>query len=385
MREMVGSKDGHEVVALARDGQEAIQMAMQLVPHLAFISHDLPGISGLQTCETLSALAPDIMLVLISDSKSQSRMENAMRAGARALITKPLDGSHLSALIDELAAARQRRESSEVLEWKDPSGYPKVISVTGAKGGVGKTTVAVNLAVLLAKRLPNKVALIDLYAQFGDVATMMNITPKHTVAELAPICDELDADLLQTYITKHRSGVHVLVASVKPVPLDAVTAKCLDNLLYTLKRSYRYVIIDLPPMLHESTLHVLAHSNTILLIANLFELTTATDSKRFFDALQQEHISKDNIGVVLNRVSKANRLNTADVQRMLDCGILAEIPNDRRLVTAVNQGVPFVLNDGDSPVARSFEVLAEAVAESSGYSTNRDGSVAESRDLRRRR
>lgn len=376
MRETVGSFKGCEVVGLARDGQETIQMAVLLVPHVAIISHDLPGISALQACEILSALAPDVMAILVSNSKSQDRIDSAMRAGARAVIAKPLDNSQLQTLITELAEVRKRRESPEVLDWKDPSRFPRVVSITGAKGGVGKSTVAVNLAVLLAKRLPNRVALLDLYTQFGDVAAMLNITPKHTIADMESVCDEVDTDLVQSYVTKHPSGVHVLTASVTPLPLNAVSSECLDRLLYVLKRTHRYVILDVPPILHEVTLHALAHSNIILLIANLFDLTTATDTKKIYDALQQEHVSKENIRIVLNRVLKANRLRVADIEQMFGCGILAQIPNDRRLVTAINQGIPLVLSDGDSPIGRSFALLAEAVAGPIGCIPRADGASA---------
>ncbi len=156
---------------------------------------------------------------------------------------------------------------------------------------------------------------------------------------------------------------------MKPVPLGAASAECLDNLLYMLKRMYRYVIMDVPPFLHEATLHALAHSNLILLVANLFDVTTATDTKQIYDALQQEHISKESIKIVLNRVLKANRLRPADIEKMFDCGILAQIPNDRRLVTAVNQGIPLVLNDGDSPVGKGLALLADVIENSTSYAS----------------
>ena len=369
LREMLGTLSDCEIVGLARDGQEAIQMAMQLVPNVAILSRDLPGISGLRTCEILSALAPDVMSVITSDSQSQDGVDSAMRSGARAVVAWPLDPARLSRLVGELDEVRKRQESPEVLDWRHPSKFPKIISITGAKGGVGKSTIAVNLAVVLAKRLPNKVALVDLYTQFGDIAAMLNITPKRTIAEMECITDEFDAGLVQNYMTKHSSGVHVLVTSVKPVPLGAASTECLDNLLYMLKRMYRYVIMDVPPYLHEATLHALAHSNLILLVSNLFDVTTATDTKQIYDALQQEHISKESIKIVLNRVLKANRLRPADIEKMFDCGILAQIPNDRRLVTAINQGIPLVLNDGDSPVGKGLALLADVIENSTSYAS----------------
>jgi pilus assembly protein CpaE len=215
--------------------------------------------------------------------------------------------------------------------------------------------------VVLAEHFPNKVALLDLYTQFGDIAAMMNVVPKYTLGDLVPVSKDLDTELIQNYITKHASGVHVLVSSVEPIPLDVITAECLDSVLYVLKRMYRYVIMDVPPILHPATLHVLAHSNVILLIANLFDLTTATDTKKLYDALQSEHISRDNIKLVLNRVSKVNRLHTADIEQMFDCSILAHIPNDGRLVNSVNQGIPLAMSDGASPLGRSFIRLAASI------------------------
>jgi pilus assembly protein CpaE len=361
MRDMLGSNGTCEIVGFARDGQEAIQMSVQLSPQVAFISYDLPGISGPQTCEMLNALAPGIMSVLVSDTKSQSRVDAAMRSGARALISKPPSGEELRALASELAAVGVRRDSSEYQEWKDPSRFPRVVAITGAKGGVGKTTIAVNLSVTLAKRFPNKVALLDLYTQFGDVATMFNIQPKHVIADMATICDDLDADLVSDYVTRHPSGVDILVTAVDPLALDAVDGKCLSSLLHVLKRTYQYVIVDVPPFLHESTLQVLTHANLVLLVANLFDVTTASDTSRIYRALRDEHISAQNIRVVLNRVSKTNRLHVMDVEQMFDCDIAAHIPNDSRLVGSVNRGIPLALSDGDSPLGRSLARLSDVI------------------------
>lgn len=361
MRDYLSNECSCEVVGLARDGHEAIQLAMQLLPHIMFISHDLPGITGLQTCEIINALAPDIMAIMVTDTKSIERVEAAMKVGARAVVTRPLKSPEVGYLIQELADVRNRRDSDDIQELKDPARFPKVISITGAKGGVGKSTIAVNLAVALAKQAPNKVVIVDMYTQFGDIATMFNVTPKHTISDLEPILKDLDQDLIRNYVSEHESGVHVLVATINPLPLDAISVECWDTLIHLLKRTYRYVIIDMPPILHPTTIHVLMHSNIVLLIANLFDLTTAMDTKKFYDALDQERISKEHIKVVLNRVSKVNRLHAADLEQMFPCGILAHIPNESKLVNAINKGVPLAMTDGDSPYGRSIDRLAATI------------------------
>jgi len=371
LREMIGAERDHEVVGLARDGQEAVQMAMLHKPQVALISYDLPGMSGTQTAETMAVVSPDVMTILVADSQSPEVFSSAMRSGARAVLTKPLDPKQLSLTIDELADANKRRGSSEILQWRDPSRFPKVIAIPSAKGGVGKSTLAANLAVTLAKEYTDQVALIDMYTQFGDIATMFNIVLRRTIADMAPMYQDIDVASLKNYITVHPSGVHILAASDSPQPLDAISADCMDTVLYLLKRNYRFVVIDVPPMLHHTTLHVLAHANLVLLIANLFDLTTSTDTKKFYDAIQAEYISKDNVRIILNRMSKVNRLHTSDIERIFGAPVMAHIPNDSLLVKAVNDGTPYVLSNSDSQFAQSMNMLAKRIIgnESSTEST----------------
>lgn len=362
IREMIGERGDFDAVGLARDSQEAIQLAMQLSPDVALIAYDLPGLTGMQTCEILSSLSPGMMIGLITDAKTPERMDKALTCGARAVIAKPLSADQLCALVSELAELKQRRESPETLEWADPARYPKIISVTGAKGGVGKSTIAANLATVMAWQEPDAVMLIDFYTQFGDMPTMFNFTPKGTIAEIMPVCADLDIDLVSSYVTRHSSGVHILVMSVEPLPPEIVDLECLDSLIYVLKSQYRYIIVDMPPMLYTTTLHVLTHSNMILLIANLRDLTTLTDTRKFYDTLHDERISDDSIGIVLNRISKANKLQLQDVQQMFGCQIVAHIPDDDKVLTAINEGRPAVLMDKRSTFTRGIEQIASAIS-----------------------
>lgn len=368
---IVASDAECEIVGLAQDGQEAVELAVMRSPHVAIISNNVRGISPLQTCEMLNAVAPAVMPVLLVDSRSPDSLESAMRSGARAVVSIPVNSKELLPLIATLTEVGKRRDSDEVRQLKDPSTFSRVIAVTGAKGGVGKSTIAVNLAVILARYAPTKVALVDCYTQFGDIATMFNVRPTRTLSELDSVSKDLDATMIQDYLTKHPSGVDILVSSMEPLPLDSMSAECLENLLYVLKRMYRYIVVDVPPILHEPTLRLLSHANTILLIANLFDLTTATDTKRFFTAVGESRIPRENIGVVLNRVSRTNQIHTKDMESLFECGILASIPNDRRLVSAINQGVPIAVSDGDTPFGRSMGALASKVSGMRGELTDR--------------
>jgi len=361
LRDLVGEVSGCEIVGLATDGQEAVHLAMQLRPEIAFISYELPGLSGAQTCEMLCALAPEIMSVLVTNTKTQERIESALRCGARALLSTPFEAGVFRSLATELAEISGRRRSSELQEWKDLSRFPRVISVTGAKGGVGKSTVAANLAVTLAKRLPEKVALVDLHTQFGDICAMFNINPKATISEMANEYQYLDSDLVEGYTTKHPCGVHILVAAVKPAPLESVSVECLDSLLVVLKRQYRYIVLDMPAYLNSITLHALSHSNTILLVAGLSDVTVAVDTRKLYQAFQEEHIAREKVHLVINQVSRGGSLSVGDLEQVVGCRALVTIPSDGRVIHAVNDGVPLAMTDGSSPVGRSLSRLADLV------------------------
>jgi pilus assembly protein CpaE len=241
-----------------------------------------------------------------------------------------------------------------------------VIVVTGAKGGIGKSTIATNLAVGLAKRTGDKVAIIDLYTQFGDVSTMLNIRPTRTIVDLVSMTDELDIQLVEDHMVEHESGVRVLIGSVDPVALEAIPVPTIEAILNTLRLNYRFVVIDMPPFLHSAHLHVLTYCSTLLLVANLFDVTTVSDAKKFFQVVEGRYVAKEKIHLVLNRSSKFNRLVASDVVRALDHPVAAEIPNDSRLVYAINQGIPIVMSRPNSPVAQSIQQLVDAVSQSNG-------------------
>ncbi|MHB0912935.1 MAG: AAA family ATPase [Armatimonadota bacterium] len=356
-----------EIVGLARDGEEAVQLAIHLSPHVALIDHNLPGVSGLQACEIMSVLAPETMPVLIADAPTPEFVEGAMRVGARAVIEKPLDAMRIGHLIQDLTKVWDRRRSSELQEWKDPSRYSKMISVTGGKGGIGKSTIAVNLSAALSSEQKDGVVLVDMHPQFGDIAMMLNATPRLSIADMAGHAGELDPQLVGNYITKHPSGVHFLVSSTRLNSADdAPDTRLMEELFYVLRRMYRYIVIDVPAAFNESTLHVLTNSNRILLVANLVDLTAIANAKKLYDVLLEEQIPREKIGIVLNQIARTNKLQAADVEGMFDCEVAGRIPEDGRTLSAVNQGVPLVVSDADSAFSAGIGELVEVVSSAHG-------------------
>jgi pilus assembly protein CpaE len=191
---------------------------------------------------------------------------------------------------------------------------------------------------------------------------MLNLNPRRTLADLVPATEEMDAQSVEEHLETHASGLKVGVGSVLPQPLDLFTTRFLEQLLGILKRQYRYVVVDVPPILHAGTLYMLAHSHTVLLVANLYDLTTAGDTKKLLDAIKGSYVPPERIRVVLNRVSRDNQLRVPDIEKAFGQSTVALIPNDGRIVpSSVNQGVPFMMSHPGSPIGEAVNQLVAAL------------------------
>jgi pilus assembly protein CpaE len=351
-----------EVVGVAQDGQEAIQLAMQLRPDLVLLDHALPVIDGFQAAGMISLAAPGVMQVLIGPSDGPDILRQALRAGARELVGRPITRERLRQILISVSELRWVVDTPEYQNSTDLARLPQTISITGAKGGIGKTTLSTNLAVALAKEAPGKTVLIDLYSQFGDVPTMLNLNPRRTLADLVPAGEELDVEMVEEVLERHSCGLRVAIGSVQPQPLDLFTTQFLERLIGILKRQYRYLVVDVPPILHAGTLFMLGHSHTVLLVANLFDLTTASDTKKLLEAVKGGYVPTERMRIVLNRVSKENQLQVSEIEKAFGQRVIAQIPNDGKIVpNSVNQGVPFMISNPGSPIGEAMRGLAHAL------------------------
>jgi len=316
----------------------------------------LPVLDGFEAAQMITLAAPGTLVALIGGPETPADLRRALHCGVREFIARPVRPDVLRSALDRLIGIREQRHSAEFRNLTDPSRIPMTIAITGAKGGVGKTTLTTNLACALAQENPGNVVLVDLYTQFGDVATMLNLQPRRTVADLVPLADELDPQLVADHLEAHNSGLRVLIGSVDPRPLDYFPTRFMEQLMGVLKRSYRFIIVDVPPILHPGTLYMMSHSQAVILVANLFDLTTASDTKKLLDAVKGKHVPEERLHVLLNRVSKENQLQVKDIERAFGHPIGATIPNDGKLVpTSINRGVPFVITHPDAPIAQSVK------------------------------
>lgn len=363
LRRFVVSNDKYEVAGTAVDGQEAVQLAVLMRPDITIINADLPIYSGLEASEMIGLAAPEVRNIIIGDGEADTHLlRKAMRSGARAYLASPVVESELIEAIESLARIGERKESPEFATATDPALLPKLVVVTGGKGGVGKTSIAASLSMCLAQAHPNKVALIDMYTQFGDVSTMLNIQPKKSLVDLAMASDEVDLETLESYMSEHETGLKVLVTALNIQPIDALSVGYAESVIHALKRKYTYIVVDLPPILHATTLYVLSHCYKLVLVTTMFDLPGIRDGKELYDTVVGTYVPEEKVTLVANRVSKFDRLTPEDLERLFGRPITVQVPNDRRLVNAVNQGIPFVKVYTKSPLVAAVQKIQEELS-----------------------
>jgi pilus assembly protein CpaE len=344
------------VVGEAGNGREAVELTNSIQPDVVLMDINMPDVDGIKATEAISVATPQVAVIIVSVQGEQEYLKRAMLAGAKEYLIKPFTADELSSTIKRVVELHRKRwqelgkmeTSSEVKKHQ-----PTVVTVFSTKGGVGKTCICTNLAVALARSTREKVGLVDLDLQFGDVAVMMNIFPKRTIAELMQEQGELDAELLENYLYE-RSGVKVLASPNKPELSELITPEGVARVLKAFTHSYDYVLVDTPPIFNDTTLVALDMSDRILLLASL-DLPTVKNIKRSVDILKTLGLLPK-VKLLLNRSTGSHGIEPEDVERVLELGIDGQLPSDGKLVIqSVNRGQPFVLADANAPIARSVE------------------------------
>lgn len=376
IRKLLQFESDVDVVGAARSGKEGIQLAQELDPDVVLMDINMPDIDGITATDVIRKKSPYIQVVILSVQSDQNYMRKAMLAGARDFLTKPPLGDELISAIrraGEMAHAERAKGAQQHLAATSVAGVPnvasgyaaiskgKVITVYSPKGGTGCTTIAVNLAIALNNE-DTRTALVDANLQFGDVAIFVNEQGKNTILELAPRVDELEPDVVEEILINHAaSGLRILAAPQRPEMADKVTTEQFTKVVQYLQQMYAYIVVDTSHILSDVVLSMFDISDVIVLVTTQ-EIPAIKNARLFLDLLQTIGIGKERVVFVMNRFDKRIGITPERVSENLKHEISVTIPLDEKIViTAVNRGVPFMLDNKAQPVGRGIFSLAEAI------------------------
>lgn len=329
----------------------------------------LPAVAVLDPGEQISsalALAVEldqnfsITSVLVTDRATEVSLD-AMRAGVRDIVAP-------NSPVEEMKKALERAATHSGPRVQLPTpGAPataaqrgKVVTVASPKGGVGKTTVATNLAVGLAQRLPQSTVLVDLDVHFGDVASALNVTPEFTLPDMAHGPAAHDPLALKSYLHLHQTGLYVVPGSESPAAADAVTSKDISQLLDTLAQQFKYVVVDTAPGLGEHTLAALDHTDILVLVTSL-DVPGVRGLRKELDTLRDIGLMLESRSVVLNFMHPTRGISVADVEASIGRKVDFQVPQSNSVPISVNQGIPLLQNGSRDPVAKQMKLLVDSV------------------------
>ncbi len=374
IKRLLSFEESIEVVGEASNGQEAIDVAKICRPDLLIMDINMPVIDGITATEIITSELPSVSVILTSVQGDQEFIRKAMKAGARDFLIKPFSNDELIDTIKSVFKSDQRKRqlyTAPTAGAAEGTGTARakgkkegeVVTLFATKGGVGKTTVLLNLAVTLSKYGGYKVAVVDFDLQFGDVAIMLNLIPSRNVISLLEEPPPWTSNVVLDYMIPHeQSGIEVLLAPSRPEYAEIVQVEHIEQTLMLLREQYDYILVDTSSMFRNIELSVLDASQQILVVTTL-ELSAIKDMKLCLDLLANLNYNPDKIRLVLNR-GKPNvgGITYEDVQSGLKKEISALIPTEGRIcIEAINKGTPFMLNDTSSELAVSFLKLAEIV------------------------
>ena len=317
--------------------------------------------SAIDTVRVLRNEDPSLLLIAVADQITSALLRSAMRAGVSEVIEAPLTEEKVEDAITQFANdVLKRRTAAAPPALQESREEGQLIVVMSAKGGSGKTVVATNLALLLTRFPGKKIAMVDADLQFGDVCLVLQLEPRFTLVNAAHEMHHLDAQLLESLLTEHPSGLRVMAAPLEPAFADDISTESLMTVVALLKENHDYVVVDTASMLDELLLSLLERADVILQVVDM-DLPSVKNAKLALETLRLLKFPTSKVKLILNRSNAKARLDDKEIEGALKMSIAAAIPSDGAVAASMNEGRPVVESAPKSRVAKGFESVAELI------------------------
>jgi pilus assembly protein CpaE len=344
IRMLLEERGGHEVI-LSAEGEDGLAKARANPPDLAIIDVMMPGINGYEVCRQLrqNPATAQIPIIILTARGQPVDRETAMAAGADDYIAKPVTMAELLERVNRLLTSKVTRRAAG-----------GTIAVLSLRGGVGVTTLAVNLAVTLARSSPDQVCLVDLSPSSGHGALQLGLRPDPNWSALALLTSRPGSATIRNYLLTHPSGVHLLASPFVPVVGGGLPREMILAVLRSLRENFFYVVADLPAILTEGVMAVVENADVVLLV-------TAADPPALQTTVGTLQVLKpqaSRIWLILNQARPEPSPSVEALQKVLKHPVSATIPFDPAQARALSQGRPLALSAPDSPLVRAVAHLA---------------------------
>ena len=342
-------------------GADSLGMAAKLLDDdptetLVVIGPEAEANDALAFAAHLRLARPAVGVVLARDYVNVALLSRALQAGVRDVV---LAGDHAAL---NVACRRSRDLSRQLLAASTASDAPgrpdgRIVTVFAAKGGCGKTTLSINLAVALARGTGQRVCVVDLDLAFGDVAVSVQLDPARTIVDALPMAGHLDITGAASLLTRYRPGLEMLLAPVTPGDAEKVPPALVGELLAVLRGMFDYVVVDTPAQFSEHVLTAMDTSAHLVLLTTP-DVPAVKNLRVALDMMDLLSYPREIRSVVLNRSDSRVGLNLEDVERVVRSPIAAQVPSSRAVPISINTGTPITLASSGHPVSQAITSFA---------------------------
>jgi pilus assembly protein CpaE len=346
------SADHLGVEALSADGGLLARLEEAGSPQVLVLGADVPLQRALDLAARVDVSGTGTSVVVVGPSDPDLWVA-AMRSGVRDVLSPDAGPDDVMAVLRRCADLARARELATTAEADSDH---RVIVVASAKGGVGKTTVATNLAVGLARSGVGSTVIVDLDMQYGDVASALALVPEYTLPDTVHGAASNDPLLLKTFLSRHPSGLYVVAGSDSPAAGDAVTSEQVARLVDTLRQEFQHVVLDTAPGLSDHTLTVLEKATDLVLLSGA-DVPGVRGLRKELDVLTELSLVPARRHLLLNMWDTDGALSMKDIETTIGAPLDLVLPRSSAVPMSTNTGVPLLQSGGRDPVAKGLQTL----------------------------
>ncbi|MCX7903854.1 MAG: response regulator [Caloramator sp.] len=355
IRKILDMEDTFQVVGEAQDGAEVLKLIPKVKPDVILMDINMPIINGLEATERITREYPNIIVIIMSVQGESEYLRKAMFYGAKEYIIKPFN---FEQLIETVKATYDRYKDLNKTVTKEKDA--KIITLFSTKGGVGKTTLATNLAVLFSQS--KKVLLLDLDLQFGDVAVLINGLNYKTIMDA--INDDLESfSSIRQYLYSFNENLDVLFAPKSPEEAEFISKESIEKLLKALKKHYDLLVIDTGVNFSDNTLFVLDSADYIFFISNM-DIASLKNAKMGLNVMKSLGYDAKKVKLIINRFNTKYGVTLRDIEETFKENFFKAVEDDEEaVIISINKGQPIAANPKykKSKILKSLEDITKSI------------------------
>ncbi|MFM8304832.1 MAG: CpaE family protein [Actinomycetota bacterium] len=335
-------------------------------PVVAVFGPGMANSPGFEQAHRLVTTCPEVGAVFVAHALTTELLQHALRSGARDAVEIDAAGDALAGAVvrvGEDLVRRPRGGAGQPVPQPGPGAHAapgRLVAVFSTNGGVGKSTLATNVATAMARKVESPVALMDADLQFGDISVMLGLPPEHTVLDAAAVAASAEPELMRNLVTRADSGLMVLPAPNEPSLSTGIAPEDMTAVCGALQGISSFVVVDVPTSFDDTTLAVLDEADDVLLVATM-DIPSIKNLKIGMQALDLMAIAGPKLRLVLNRATTQVKLDVREVEQVLGLRAAFPVPYDVAVPLSINAGIPVVVHDRKSAAARAFEHIAESL------------------------